>query len=62
MEKENNNAEILGYYVEDNTIVLEMKLKNIEGVEDKIVGVGFNKQFVDWMLKEFDRWDKREQE
>jgi len=62
VEKENNNAEILGYYVEDNTIVLEMKLKNIEGVEDKIVGVGFNKQFVDWMLKEFDRWDKREQE
>ena len=55
------NMEILGYYVEDDSIALELKLTNIPDIEDKILDIHFSKRFVKWMHEEFDRWSEREE-
>jgi len=61
LNEKNSNVDILGYYVEDSIIVLELKLTNVPDVEEPVVGVGFNKHFVKWMLEEFDVWHTREE-
>jgi len=59
--KKSSTTKVLGYYIHDNTITLELEVKNTPEDEGEVMGIHFSKHFVKWMHEEFDRWSEREE-